>query len=182
MISYANLSPPTGHRTEEDDDGVDLCPLRLLLLRVQGEAYAVGAVEVPEYSFADERQEGDDETQDPDGHQDGDGTTAAWRQVAEWIDDADVLLQRQVGEQQHTYLCGQHSQRAHHLTGRTVHPSLRVAVVLAAELQIVCTDHEQVHTHEAVSTCERTEEESVTLHLTRQAVIATYPVTWTGLR
>lgn len=129
-------------------------PDRLRLLRVQRETDSVGPVEVAEESFADQREEGDDEAEHPDAQQDGDGASPAGRQVLERVHDADVFLQREVGEQQHRHLGGQHGQRADDLALAAVHPGLSVPVVLSSELEVVRSDHEQVDSHQPVCTCE----------------------------
>lgn len=120
---------------------------------MQRKTNPIGPVEVPELSFTHERQESNDKAQNPDSHQNGDGTPAARCQVAEWVDDADVLLQGEIGEEQNRDLGGQHGQRAYHLAGQAIHPGLCVAVILAPELQVVCTNHKEVDTHQTVGTC-----------------------------
>jgi len=127
--------------TQENDDGVNMSPKRLRLLGVQREADAVGAVEVAKQPLAGQRQEGDDEAEHPDPEKDGDSSSPSGRQVMERVDDADVLLQSEVGEEEDGHLGGQHGQRADDLTLTAVHPGLSVPVVLAAELQVVRPDH-----------------------------------------
>lgn len=139
--------------TQENDNGIDVSPQRLRLLRVKREADPVGAVEVAEQALAGQRQEGDHEAEHPDPQEDGDGAPPARRQVLERVDDADVLLQSEVGEQEHRHLGGQHGQGADDLALNAVHPGLSVPVVLAAELQVVCANHEEVDPHQPVGTC-----------------------------
>lgn len=117
------------------------------------EAHPVGAIEVAEQALAGQGQEGDHEAEHPDPQEDGDGAPPARRQVLERVDDADVLLQGEVGEQEHRHLGGQHGQGADDLALNAVHPGLSVPVVLAAELQVVRADHEEVDPHQPVRTC-----------------------------
>ncbi|TNN42287.1 hypothetical protein EYF80_047549 [Liparis tanakae] len=118
------------------------------------EADAVGPVEVAKQPLAGQRQKGDDEAEHPNPEKDGDGSSPPGRQVLERVDDADVLLQSEVGEEEDGHLGGQHGQRADDLALTAVHPGLSVPVVLAAELQVVRPDHEEVDAHQPVCTCE----------------------------
>lgn len=129
-----------------------MSPQCLRLLRVKREADPIGAVEVAEQTFAGQWHEGDHKAKDPDSQEDGDGAPPPRRQVLERVDDADVLLQGEVGEQEHRHLSGQHCQRANDLALNTVHPGLSVPVVLATELQVVRANHEEVDPHQTVRT------------------------------
>lgn len=129
-----------------------MSPQCLRLLRVKREADPVGAIEVAEQAFAGQWQEGDHKAKHPDPQENGDGAPPAWRQVLERVDDADVLLQGEVGEQEHRHLGGQHCQGADDLTLNAVHPGLSVSVVLATELQVVGANHEEVDPHQTVRT------------------------------
>lgn len=123
------------------------------MFRVKREAHPIGAVEVPEQALADQRQEGDDEPEHPNTEQDADRPPSARGEVVEGVDDADVLLQGEVGEEEDRHLGGEHGQGADHLTLDAVHPGLGVTVVLATELEVVGADHEQVNTHQPIRTC-----------------------------
>lgn len=85
--------------TQENDDGVNMSPKRLWLLGVQREANSVGSVEVAKQPLADQRQEGDDEAEHPNPEEDADSSSPSGCQVAERVDDTDVLLQGEVSEQ-----------------------------------------------------------------------------------
>lgn len=137
--------------TQENDDGVNVGPQRLGLLWMQGEANAIGPVEVAKQPLAGQGQEGNHEAKHPNAEKDGDGSPPAWRQVLERVHDADVFLQRQIREEQHGHFGGQHGQGADDLTLAAVHPGLSVTVVLASELQVVRADHEEVDSHQPVS-------------------------------
>lgn len=139
--------------TQENDNGVNVSPKCLGLLGVQWEANSIGPVEVAEQPLAGQRQEGNNKTEHPYPKKDGDSSSPARRQVLERVDDADVFLQSEVSEEKDWYLSGQHGQRANDLTLNAVHPGLCVPVVLAAELQIIQTDHEKVDPHQPVCTC-----------------------------
>lgn len=139
--------------TQENDNRVNVGPECLWLLRVQRETNSIGPVEVAEQSLAGQWQEGNYEAKHPYPQKDGDSSSPARRQVLERVDDADVLLQGEVCEEQDGHLGGQHGQRADDLALRAVHPGLRMLVVLAAELQIVRTNHEEVDPHQPVCTC-----------------------------
>lgn len=139
--------------TQENDDGVNVGPERLWLLRVQREANSIGPVEVTKQPLAGQRQNGNDEAEQPYTQKDGDSSSPSGRQVAERVDDADVLLQSEVSEQEDGHLGGQHGQGADDLTLTAVHPGLSVPVVLAAELQIIRADHEEVDSHQPVRAC-----------------------------
>lgn len=86
--------------TQKDHNGVDLSSESLWLLRMQRETHAIGSIEVPENPLTDERQESNKKAHDPDDHQNGNSACAAGGQVSEWVDDADVFLQGEVGEEQ----------------------------------------------------------------------------------
>lgn len=133
--------------TQENSNGIDVSPQCLRLLRVKREADPIGAVEVAEQAFAGQWQEGDHEAKHPDPQEDGDGAPPARCQVLERVDDTDVLLQGEVGEQEHRHLGGQHGQRADDLALNAVHPGLSVSVVLSSELQVVRANHEEVDPH-----------------------------------
>lgn len=139
--------------TQENDNGVNMSPKRLWLLRMQRETNSIGPVEVAKQPFAGQRQQGDNKSKHPYPEEDGDSSSPAGRQVLERVDDADVLLQSEVSEEKHRYLGGEHGQGADDLTLTAVHPGLSVPVVLAAELQIVRSDHEEVDAHQPVCTC-----------------------------
>lgn len=139
--------------TEENDDRVNMGPHCLRLFGVQREADAVGPVEVPKQSFTRQRKEGNDKPKHPYSKKDGDSSSPARGQVLEGVHNADVLLQREVREEQDGHLGGQHGQGADDLTLTAVHPGLSVSVVLAAVLQVIRADHEEVDAHQAVRTC-----------------------------
>lgn len=138
--------------TKEYDIGIDVSPQCLRLLRVKREADSIGAVEVAEQAFAGQWQKGDHKAKHPDPQEDGDGAPPARCQVLERVDDTDVLLQGEVGEQEHRHLGGQHGQRADDLALDAVHPGLSVPVVLPTELQVVRANHEEVDPHQTVCT------------------------------
>ncbi len=96
--------------TQKNDDGVNMSPERLRLLRVQWEANSVGPIEVTKKSFAGQRQKGNNKTKHPYSKKDGDRSSPARRQVLEWVDDTDVFLQGEVSEEKDRYLSGQHGQ------------------------------------------------------------------------
>lgn len=120
---------------------------------MQREANAIGPIEVPKQSLARQWQEGHQKAKHPNPKKDGDSSSPARRQVLEGVDDADVFLQGEVSQEQDGHLCGQHGQGADDLTLAAVHPGLSMPVVLAAELQVIRTDHEEVDAHQPVCTC-----------------------------
>lgn len=75
---------------------------------MQRETHAIGSIEVSENPFTDERQESNNKAQDPDDHQNGYSTSTARGQVSERVDDADVFLQGEVGEEQNWHLGWEH--------------------------------------------------------------------------
>lgn len=86
--------------TQENDDGVNVSPERLWLLRVQRETNSISPVKVAKKALADERQEGDNESEHPYSKKDGDRSSPAGCQVLEGVDDADVFLQSEVSEEE----------------------------------------------------------------------------------
>lgn len=130
-----------------------MSPKCLWLLRVQWEANSIGPVEVAKQSLEGQWKEGNNKAKHPYPKKDGDSSSPARCQVLERVHDADVLLQSEVSEEKDGYLSGQHGQRADDLTLTAIHPGLSVPVVLAAKLQIIRTNHEEVDAHQSVCTC-----------------------------
>lgn len=91
------------------------------------------------------------------------------------VHDADVLLQGEVREEQNGHFGGQHGQRADDLTLSAVHPGLSMSIVLAAKLQVIRTDHEEINAHQTISTC-KNEQRNSELCLIRKSLFKTMTI------